>query len=77
MACVVVAIFFFDYWRTSRDRLFAYFTVAFAAMAVDWLGHALVAPEDPFRTEVYLVRLFAFVMILIAIIDKNRHSRRR
>ena len=77
MACVVVAIFFFHYWRVSRDRLFAYFTVAFAAMALDWLGHALVIAADPFRAEVYAVRLFAFVVILVAIIDKNHQSRRR
>ena len=77
MACVVASIFFFHYWRMSRDRLFAYFTVAFAAMALEWLGHALVTPTDPFRTGLYAVRLFAFVVILIAIIDKNRQSRRR
>jgi len=77
MACVVIALFFFQYWRTSRDRLFAFFAVSFAAMAVDWLGHALIAPADPLRAEVYAVRLFAFVVIIVAIIDKNRQSRRR
>jgi Family of unknown function (DUF5985) len=85
MACVVVAIFFFHYWRSSRERLFAYFSVAFATMAVDWLVHALVVPADPVRAEaylmhqpeIYLVRLAAFVVILIAIIDKNRQGRRR
>lgn len=77
MACAVVAIFFFHYWRTSRDRLFAYFSVAFTAMAADWLGHAVLAEHDPLRSDVYAVRLFAFVVILIAIIDKNRRARRR
>jgi len=85
MASVVVAIFFFHYWRVSRDRLFAYFSVAFAAMALDWLGHALLVPLDSVRAEVYLtsspeiylVCLFAFVVILVAIIDKNRQVRRR
>lgn len=77
MACLVVAVFFFQYWRTSRDRLFAYFSVAFAAMAFDWLGHAVLSQHDPLRSEVYAVRLFAFVIILVAIIDKNRQARRR
>ncbi|MGH8219596.1 MAG: DUF5985 family protein [Steroidobacteraceae bacterium] len=78
MACTVAAIFFFHYWRVSRERLFAYFTVAFAAMALDWLGHAFVPdPTNSLRPEVYAVRLFAFIVILIAIIDKNRNARRR
>lgn len=77
MACVVAAMFFFQYWRMSRDRLFAYFSLAFAAMSVDWLGHALVASTDPARAEVYVIRLFAFVLIIVAIVDKNRQARRR
>lgn len=77
MACLVVATFFFHYWRTSRDRLFAYFAVAFTAMAIDWLGHAVLSETDPVRSDVYAVRLFAFVVILVAIIDKNRQARRR
>jgi hypothetical protein len=77
MACVVVAIFFFHYWRTSRDRLFAYFCVAFTAMALDWLGHAVLSQRDPLRSDVYALRLFAFIVILVAIIDKNRQARRR
>ena len=78
MACVVVALFFLQYWRTSRDRLFAFFAVAFAAMAVDWVGHAVVQTmATPNRPAIYLVRLFAFLVIIIAIIDKNRQSRRR
>lgn len=77
MASVVAALFFLHYWRMSRDRFFAYFSVAFAAMAVDWLGHVTVEMADPFRAEVYIARLTAFVIILIAIIDKNRQARRR
>ncbi|MGH8259791.1 MAG: DUF5985 family protein [Steroidobacteraceae bacterium] len=77
MACIVVAVFFLHYWRTSRDRLFAYFSLAFAAMALDWIGHALVPSADPFRAEVYVGRVVAFVLIIVAIIDKNRQARRR
>lgn len=76
MACIVVALFFLQYWRTSRDRFFAFFSLAFAAMAVDWLAHAFVTLSDPFRAEVYLARLFAFVLIIVAIVDKNRQTRR-
>ena len=77
MACVVVALFFFQYWRTSRDRLFAYFAVAFGAMAFDWVGHAVLQTmANPGRFEIYVIRLFAFIVIIIAIIDKNRYSRR-
>ena len=78
MACAVAALFFYHYWKMSRERLFAYFTVAFGAMAIDWLGHAIIPdPNNPLRPEVYAVRLVAFIVILIAIIDKNRQARRR
>jgi len=74
--CIVAAMFFLQYWRTSRDRLFAFFAVAFAAMAIDWFGHALPTSSGPLRAEDYLIRLFAFVVIIIAIVDKNRRPGR-
>jgi len=36
MGCLVVAVFFLHYWRSSRERLFMFFSAAFALMAVQW-----------------------------------------
>jgi hypothetical protein len=72
MGTFVVALFFFRYWRITGDRLFMMFAFAFWALGINWLGLALLATTDEARTAFYLVRLLAFVLILAAIVDKNR-----
>ncbi|HTV79928.1 MAG TPA: DUF5985 family protein [Steroidobacteraceae bacterium] len=74
--CVIAALFFFQFWRSSRDRLFAFFSIAFSAMAVDWFVHVLAPPSDLARAEGYLIRLFAFAVIIVGIVDKNRRAGR-
>ena len=76
MACAVAAAFFLRYWRTSGDRLFAFFSAAFAALGVEWLGEAVINRSPPGPQYLYLVRLLAFVLIIIGIVDKNRRERR-
>ena len=75
MGSFVVGLFFLRYWRTTRDRLFAMFALAFWALGVNWLGLALVATTQEARTAFYLVRLVAFLLIIAAIFDKNRSRR--
>ena len=72
MSCVVAALFFLRFWRKTRDRLFALFAAAFALLAVNWVALAFTARDEPVRVALYGVRLVAFVVILLAIIDKNR-----
>ena len=75
MACFVAGTFFLRFWRKTRDRLFAMFAVAFWLLGVNWLALAFVR-QDEVRTALYLVRLVAFILILVAIIDKNRSRQR-
>lgn len=75
MACVVSGLFFLRFWRSTRDRLFLLFAVAFGMMALHWMGLALTSPDYEFRPLLYGVRLTAFVVILLAIADKNRPLR--
>jgi hypothetical protein len=77
MACATAAVFFLRYARTTRDRLFAYFAVAFAVMALNWLSLAFIDPGEELRHILYLLRLLAFVLIIIGIADKNWRSNRR
>jgi hypothetical protein len=65
-------LFFLRFWKKTRDRLFAIFAIAFWVLTTERLLLAATRPEDEFRPYIYLVRLFAFVLIIIAIIDKNR-----
>ena len=68
-------LFFLRYWRSTSDRFFLFFAIAFWALGANW---ALLAGRDPTYEYVpyfYLLRLFAFLLILVAIIDKNRRGR--
>jgi hypothetical protein len=76
MACFVSGLFFLRFWRNTRDRLFLLFAIAFWTLAGHWAALALTSPDFEFRPLLYGVRLAAFVMILLAIADKNRLRRR-
>jgi hypothetical protein len=73
-ACAVAGLFFLRFWRKSGDRIFAMFSVAFWLLAVNWTALAF-AQDDEIRTWLYIVRLVAFLVILLAIADKNRTQR--
>ena len=76
MASLVAALFFLRYWRDTRERLFGFFALAFAGLAANWTGLAIIDhPANEARQEyAYDVRLVAFLILIIAIIDKNRRS---
>lgn len=69
---LVAGLFFLRYWRQSRDRLFVIFALAFWLLAAQRLALALTTQYFEDVTWLYGVRLLAFVLILLAIIDKNR-----
>jgi hypothetical protein len=73
MAYIIAAMFFLKFWSEARDRLFALFAAAFGLLALQ----RIVLPYVPVESVwlLYLVRLLAFVLIIIAIVDKNRGGR--
>jgi len=72
----IVGLFFLRFWRQTRDRLFLIFTGAFWLLGVQRLALAFSRNMVEDDTGLYLVRLFAFILILGAIVDKNRSSPR-
>ena len=70
----IAGLFFLRYWHRSRDRLFALFAVAFWILAANRTAFALLDPASRTASYLYLVRLVAFLVVLVAIIDKNRSS---
>ena len=64
---LVAALFFLRFWRDGRDRLFLFFSGAFALLAV----HRLVLTVAEVDTPGYVLRLVAFLLILGGIADKN------
>jgi hypothetical protein len=75
MAHVVAALLFLRSWRSSGDRLFLFFAAAFAVLALNWFGLSIVDPAQELRHYVYSLRLLAFVLLVVAIVDKNRNGR--
>jgi hypothetical protein len=72
LASAMASLFFWHYWKQSQDRLFALFAAAFAAMTINWIGVAMIDPSGEGQPYIYLIRLLAFLLIIVAIIDKNR-----
>ena len=70
----VCALFFLRFWRRTRDGLFLAFALAFSLLG---LGQAILAlaniPTEE-RGSLFLIRLAAFALILIAIVRKNRSA---
>lgn len=71
---LVCALFFLRFWRRTRDPLFVAFALSFGLLG---LGQGILAlaniPTEE-RGSVYLIRLAAFALIIIAIARKNRAS---
>ncbi|MDZ4869464.1 MAG: DUF5985 family protein [Alphaproteobacteria bacterium] len=76
MGYATAALLFLRLWRRVNDRLFLFFAGAFALMAVQQavLAWADIPHEE--RSWVYLIRLAAFSLIILAILLKNTESRR-
>jgi len=71
---LVAALFFARFYRRSRDTFFLLFAAAFALLACNWGAVSLLGPADEARAWAFLVRLLAFVLILVAIVWKNVKS---
>jgi Family of unknown function (DUF5985) len=68
----VAGLFFLRFWRKTRDRLFALFALALFVMSANRIELALSTLRGARDDHLYWVRLIAFVLILAAILDKNR-----
>lgn len=70
-AYLIAALFFFRFWRRTRDGLFMAFGGAFVLMAVNQLALALLPVPQEEAYYIYLIRISAFLLILGAIVHKN------
>lgn len=72
MACLVASLFFVKFWRKSRDLLFLMFALAFIMLSLERFVLGYMGVNNEAAPQVYLIRLMAFLLILIAIVHKNR-----
>lgn len=75
MASLVASLFFLRFWRETRDRLFLAFAISFLVEGVNRTALALTGMPREGAPFFYMVRLLAFLLILGAVVDKNRSGR--
>lgn len=76
MATTVVGVIFLRLWRDSADRFFLYFALSFFLQAINRVALALAPSPHEGSPGHYLVRLAAYLLIVWAIIEKNRPRHR-
>ncbi|MBW3572732.1 MAG: hypothetical protein KY467_16680 [Gemmatimonadetes bacterium] len=72
MGYFIAGLFFLRFWRETRDRLFGIFGGAMWLLGVQRALLASMHPSPDDAVWLYGLRLLAFVLILAAIVDKNR-----
>lgn len=73
MGFFVATLFFWRFWKRTRDRFFALFALAFGILCVNQVPLLMLGEASEYRGWLYVIRLTAFLVILVAIVDKNRH----
>lgn len=71
MGFAVASLLFLSYWRRTRQSLFLTFAASFLLLAVNyaWLAVTQIPAEE--RSPLFLVRLLAFILIIVAIVQSN------
>jgi uncharacterized membrane protein HdeD (DUF308 family) len=72
MASLVAVLFFARFYRDTRDSLFLYFAAAFTLEAVNRTLLAFSRAPNEADPVLYMMRAFAYSLILFGIYQKNR-----
>jgi hypothetical protein len=70
-AYLLAGVYFWRFWRKTREPLFSMFALAFWLFAVNTGVVALLGDADERTAPAYALRVLGFLLILIAIISKN------
>ncbi len=68
----VAGLFFFRFWRHTRDRFFLFFAASFWIESINRVALGLWANASETMPVFYGIRLVAYGLILLAIWQKNR-----
>lgn len=74
VASIIVGLFFFRFWRHTRDRFFLYFALSFWIEAGNRIALGLLVNTNEGGVVFYSVRVLAYGLILLAIWQKNRRQ---
>jgi hypothetical protein len=68
---LIAGLFFLKFWRRTGDGLFVAFSAAFALLALASALPIFLGTPHEERSGIYLIRLAAFVLIIVAVLAKN------
>jgi uncharacterized membrane protein HdeD (DUF308 family) len=77
MASLVAGLFFLRFWRDTGDRLFLFFAISFLVEGINRWALGLAGDPNEGRPFFYFVRLLSFLLILVAIVQKNLAKREK
>lgn len=75
MGFSVACLLFLSYWRRTGQQLFLTFAASFLLLAINYAWLAITSIPIEERSPLFLVRLLAFGLIIVAIIQSNRRPR--
>jgi hypothetical protein len=76
LECLIAGLFFLRFWRRTGERLFLAFAVAFWLLGANSALPTLLGRPAQAHGEIYLLRLAAFLLIILAILGKNFRRRK-
>ena len=68
---LAIGVFFLKFWRRTGDGLFLAFAIAFALLATNQAVPVLFGVPSENQGYISLLRLAAFVLIILAVLRKN------
>ena len=72
MGYLVAGLFFLRFWSRTGDSLFGAFAAAFGLLALEQILLTSQGLPREEQTWLYLLRLAAFLLIIVAVLRKNR-----
>ena len=72
---LVASMFFLRFWHRTRDFLFIAFSIAFFFQGVTSTASVFLSQPNGVRTWLYIGQLCTYLLILAAILRKNRRAR--
>ena len=71
-ASLAASAFFLKFWRQTHDKLFLGFSAAFAIEGINRLAFLFLDHPSEGNPLIHTIRLFSYLLILAAIVNKNR-----
>jgi uncharacterized membrane protein HdeD (DUF308 family) len=71
LSSMVAAVYFFKFWRKTGDSFFLLFATSFFIEGCNRTAVLSLSRPNEGSPYIYMVRLFAFLLILVAIVRKN------